>query len=245
MYTFQSRIRYSEVGTDGQLTLESLLDYFQDCSTFHSEDLGIGVHYLKENHMAWVLSSWQIVVERYPGLNENVIIGTAPYEFKGFMGLRNFQMSTETGERLAYANSIWTLIDVEKMSPAKPTQEMVEKYVLSPKLEMDYAPRKITVPENGSTQEDILIRSHHLDTNGHVNNGQYVRMAMDFIPEGFVIKQMRAEYKKQAVLNDKIIPVLTVNEEQTVYTVSLNEEDGKPYSIVELMGSYEGSTKTR
>ncbi len=39
MYTFQSRIRYSEVGPDGRLTLESLLDYFQDASTFHSEDL--------------------------------------------------------------------------------------------------------------------------------------------------------------------------------------------------------------
>ena len=78
MYTFQSRIRYSEVGPDGKLTLESLLDYFQDVSTFHSEDLGLGVGYLKEKNMVWVLSSWQIVVERYPMLCEKVITGTAP-----------------------------------------------------------------------------------------------------------------------------------------------------------------------
>ena len=41
MYTFDSRIRYSEVGEDKRLTLISLVDYFQDCSTFQSEDLGI------------------------------------------------------------------------------------------------------------------------------------------------------------------------------------------------------------
>ncbi|MCM1174895.1 MAG: thioesterase [Blautia sp.] len=240
MYTFQSRIRYSEVGPDGRLTLESLLDYFQDVSTFHSEDLGLGVAYLKEKNMAWVLSSWQIVVERYPRLCERVITGTAPYEFKGFIGYRNFQMETEEGERLAYANSVWSLMDIVKMTPAKPPIEMLEGYALAEKLQMDYAPRKIAAPGGGQAQEEIQVRPHHLDTNGHVNNGQHVRIAMDYIPAGFPIRQMRAEYKKQAVLNDRIIPVLAVNEEKTLYTVSLNGPDGRPYSIVEFMGNEEG-----
>lgn len=78
------------------------------------------------------------------------------------------------------------------------------------------------------------IKTHHLDTNGHVNNGQYVRMAMGYIPADFQIRQMRAEYKKQAVLHDRIMPVTAVSEEKTLYTVSLNAEDGKPYSIVEF-----------
>lgn len=42
MYSFNSRVRYSEVNKDGRLKLVSLLDYFQDCSTFHSEDAGDG-----------------------------------------------------------------------------------------------------------------------------------------------------------------------------------------------------------
>lgn len=237
MYTFQGRIRYSEVGVDGNLTLESLLDYFQDSSTFHSEDIGLGVEYLQERHMAWVLSAWQIVVERYPHLCENVTIGTMPYDFKGFLGHRNFWMDTEAGERLACANSVWTLMDMEKMIPARPPVEMVEGYVISKKLDMDYAPRKIAVPPDGVVKDAMQVRAHHLDTNGHVNNGQYVRMAMDYIPENFRIRQLRTEYKKQAVLNDTVIPVVAVNTEKTLYTVSLNGEDGIPYSIVELTGA--------
>lgn len=236
MYTFESRIRYSEVGTDGNLTLESLLDYFQDASTFHSEDIGLGMDYLEQKHMAWVLSSWQIVVERYPHLSERVITGTSPYDFKGFVGYRNFLMETESGERLACANSIWSLMDLDKGMPAKPPAEMLEGYVLSEKLDMDYAPRKISVREGGRIMESIKVRAHHLDTNGHVNNGQYVRIAMDYVPDDLNIRQMRAEYKKSAILDDVIYPVVVDSKEQNRYTISLNGEDGKPYSIVEFTG---------
>lgn len=233
MYQFNGRIRYSEVDSEGKLSLESLLDYFQDCSTFHSEDLGLGVEYLKEKHMAWVLSAWQIVVERYPKLCERVVIATAPYEFKGFMGFRNFLMETEDGERLAYANTIWTLMDIEKMKPSKPTPAMLEAYVLEERLEMDYAPRKILLPKGeGVSQEIIEIRKHQLDTNLHVNNGQYVRMAMEYLPEGYGIGQMRAEYRMQARLGDKVCPL--VYQDDDVVVVVLNNEEGQPYSVVEF-----------
>ena len=42
-YSFTSRIRYSEIGEDGNLTLPGLINYFQDCSTFQSEAIGEGV----------------------------------------------------------------------------------------------------------------------------------------------------------------------------------------------------------
>lgn len=234
MYTFESRVRYSEVGEDGRMTLQSLLDYFQDCSTFHSEDIGLGVDYFKQIHQVWLLSAWQICVNRYPNVCEKIVIGTAPYEFRGFVGCRNFEMKTMEGEVLAYANSIWSLMDTNKMVPAKPNEKMLAGYVLEDKYPMDYAPRKIAVPADGRREEPFTVKSHHLDTNHHVNNGQYVRMAMDYVPEKFEVRQLRVEYKKQAVLGDEINPVVCSTDE--AYVISLNKEDGKPYCIVEIAG---------
>ncbi len=236
MYTFDSRVRYSEVGVDGNLTIESLLDYFQDCSTFHSEDIGLGVEYLNELHQVWMLSAWQICVERYPHLCEEIVIGTAPYEFRGFIGRRNFEMKTKEGEVLAYANSIWSLMDIQKMVPVRPTERMLEGYVLEEKYPMEYAPRKIAMPAESEALEKFTVRQHHLDTNNHVNNGQYVRMAMDCIPKDFRISRLRAEYKSQAVLNDIVCPSVAVSADRGMYTVSLNNTEGKPYSIVEMTG---------
>lgn len=234
MYTFDSRVRYSEVGEDGLLSLQSLLDYFQDCSTFHSEDIGLGMDYLKEKGQVWLLSAWQICIARYPGLSERIVIGTAPYDFRSFMGYRNFLMQTREGEALAWANSIWTLFEVGTMRPAKPSEEMLAGYALEERYPMDYAPRKIAIRGEGKQAETFTVKTHHLDTNHHVNNGQYVRMAMDCIPGKFLIGQLRVEYKRQAVLGDEIHPVVTVGEDGKRYTVSLNGADTTPYSIVEF-----------
>ena len=233
MYAFDSRIRYSETDSEGKLTLDALLNYFQDCSTFHSEDVGLGIGYMKEIGQVWVLSAWQIVVSRYPKLGERVKIVTLPYELKAFLGYRNFAMLDEQGEYLAKANSLWSLLDVRTGKPVMVNEAMQKGYATDEKLEMEYAPRKITVPQGGELQEPIVVKKHHLDTNHHVNNGQYVNIAMEYLPDDFVIHQLRAEYKKQAFLDDILHPYVVRTDNG--YVICLQDESGKPYVSVEFL----------
>ena len=90
MYHFDTRVRFSETDKNRKLTLEAMVDYFQDCSTFQTEELGVGFSYLLPKNLTWVLSYWQIIVEEYPALGEEISICTIPYDFKGFLGKRNF-----------------------------------------------------------------------------------------------------------------------------------------------------------
>ena len=233
MYSYKSRIRYSELDETGHLRLESLLDYFQDCSTFQSEDIGLGVEFLKERNLVWVMSSWQIVAERFPSLGETVTVGTAPYEFKGFVGFRNFLMTDEEGNRLAVANTIWSLLDTRTGKPVRPSEDMMKGYVLEPKLDMDYAPRRIQVPEDMMKRDAVQIRTHHLDTNHHVNNGQFVRIAIDALSENVQVRQLRAEYKKQVMLGDVLIPY-TKRMEDGKYVIVLKDEEENICCTVEL-----------
>ena len=46
MYSYNARIRYSECSSDRQLTLPALINLFQNCSSFHSEDAGVRVQCL-------------------------------------------------------------------------------------------------------------------------------------------------------------------------------------------------------
>ena len=110
-YSFNSRVRYSETGENGKLTLPGVLNYFQDCCTFHAESVGLGGDVLKARDRAWVLSSWQVIVDEYPAMGTEIRITTAPYDFKGFMGMRNFTIETMDGKKLAWANSNWTHLD--------------------------------------------------------------------------------------------------------------------------------------
>lgn len=232
MYSFESRIRYSEVDKEGRITLNAVLDYFQDCSCFHSDDIGVGINYLAEQGLAWVLSSWQIEIKRYPMYGEKVKISTWPYDFKGFFGFRNFTMETLEGEMLAYANSIWTLLDLKKGRPTRLTPKLMEVYKLEPQLSMNCESRKIQLPEGMEAQEAFPVHKYHIDTNQHVNNGRYVGMAQEYLKEGKKVWKMRAEYRKAAVYGDTIYPY--IKEQEKVTVVNLADGEGNPYAIIEL-----------
>lgn len=232
MYSFDSRIRYSEVDSEGHITLPSMIDYFQDCSNFQSEELGVGIDYLIEHGVIWVLSYWQIEVNRYPGMGEKVIVSTWPYGFKGFFGYRNFTMKTEEGEILSYANSIWTLLDMKKGKPARMLPELQAAYEMSPQFPMECDSRKVLFPDEMEAREPFPVHKYHIDTNQHVNNGKYISMAQEYLPSGFHTGKMRAEYKKAAVYKDMVFPY--VAREQDKVTVKLADEAGNPYAIVEL-----------
>ena len=77
------------------------------------------------------------------------------------------------------------------------------------------------------------MRMHHLDTNQHMNNAQYVHFAVMYLPADSEIRELRVEYRRQAVLGDHITPVIYRTAED-VYLVSMNDEEGKPYAVVEM-----------
>lgn len=232
-YSFESRVRYSEVGPDGKLTVPGIINYFQDCCIFHSESIGKNVDVNSKDGRVWVLMFWQIVVSRYPGLGESIKVKTWPYDFKGFMGSRNFVLETVQGESLAWANSLWSLVDMATGMPAKLVPEDIEGYELEERFPMEYAGRKIRL--NGPVQREKGIRVMHsqVDTNQHMNNGQYVRMAQEYLPEEFSVGEIRVEYKQQARLGDRIYPGIC--REDNRFYVSLDDERGKAYCISEFI----------
>lgn len=233
MYTFDSRVRYSETAENGQISVPALIDYMQDCTNFQSEDLGVGLEYHKKLGLMWVLNSWQIIIEQYPKMGQKITIGTQSYGYEKMFGYRNFLITDASGACVAKANSNWVLMDVKKGRPMLVTPEIGDVYGKAEPLLMEYAPRKIKVPENGREQEGLVVREYHLDTNHHVNNRQYVQMAMEFLKKNDRVKELRVEYKKQAVLGDEMIPVVyQVSEEEVI--VSLNAVDGKPFAVVQF-----------
>lgn len=235
MYGFDSRIRYSEVDAKGQLTWLALMDYFQDCSVFHSEQVNMGIDYMAGEHIAWVLSSWQICVNRMPRLAEVVTTQTWAYGMKSFYGYRNFSMNDEKGERLAYANSVWVLVDTQTGRPQRIPQVMPDTYGFEPQIPMECSERKIRIPENVETKPSMVVPQYFIDTNQHMNNSHYVEVALEYLPKEFPTAEIRVEYKNAAVQGDILIPRVSVEENRT--TVVLAGESEKIYAVVAFLSA--------
>lgn len=242
MYTFDSRIRYSETDETGALSLLGVINYLQDCSTFQSEDIGLGVEYLEEKKRAWLLSSWRIVIDRYPVLGERIKIGTWATSSKGIYGYRDFVIMDQDGNYLVRAESIWFFCDTEKMVPVRVMPEDVAVYGNEEALDLGKAPRKILIPEEYEEGIPVTIATHHLDTNHHVNNAQYVDIAREAVPCTKMVKGIRADYKKAAVLGEILVPRVTKTGEDE-WTVVLADEAGEVRAVVWLQYGEHKSNK--
>lgn len=230
MYEFQTRVRYSELDEYGKMSIGSMVDLMQDTSTFQSEDLQVGGRYLNEKGLAWMVSFWQIVIDRVPDYLEEVIAGTSAHGFTPAFGLRNFVILDQERNHLVRANSYWVLIDRQTGRPIRIPQEEITPYPCAEPIEMDYCPRKITVTEELTAAEPLTVQRHHLDTNLHVNNGQYIKIALECIPADAEIRELRVEYRNQALLGDCIVP--WVGERDDRYVVRLTDEQGQPYAVM-------------
>ena len=230
MYTFTSRVRFSETDENGKMSLAGIMNYLQDCSVFHSEDVGNGTDVLKKRDRVWLLNSWQIIIKERPRCCEYIEIGTQAYQFKGTLGKRNFCIQRQDGTQCVVANSNWVLVQKSQMRPVRITEEDSSPYELGTPLDMPYADRKIAAPKEGIVMEPITVRTEHLDSNHHVNNTQYVLMASRYLPSDFSLHQVRAEYRYQALLGDTMIPVVTKEDGQII--VQLKKDEQTAYAVV-------------
>ena len=232
MYTFDSRVRYSETDENGELTPLAMINYLQDCSTFQSEQLGVGIAWLREKKRAWLLNSWKILIDRTPSLGEAIHIGTFAYGFKGIYGYRHFFIRDASGAFCVRADSIWFLCDTETMTPVKATDEFTAPYLKGEGIElgMGAIKRKIPLPGNMKLAGKIPVMRHHLDTNHHVNNAQYVNIALEAVGIRHP-SEIRAEYRRAAVLGDEL-SVYTGPDGEGGTVASVCSADEKPYAII-------------
>ena len=134
MYQYVSRIRFTEVDQNRKTTLNAILNYFQDCATFQSEDLGVGMTTLESMGRMWVLNSWKIQVHRYPEFGERITVETWPYAFGKMTGQRNFRLVGEDGSVAACADSFWVYMDTKRMRPTRLDELMAIQQEISAEL---------------------------------------------------------------------------------------------------------------
>ena len=233
-YAFSGRVRFSELGRGETLSLPNILNYFQDCSTFQSEELGVGLAYLEKQRKAWVLYSWQVEVKRYLSLGEELQVCTFASDFSGMYGSRNFLMKDGTGVEVAKANSLWVYMDLVGKRPTRPQAREIALYGIEEPLDMENVSRKIVVPKECEEKQPHFVRRDQIDTNHHVNNVQYVKMAMEELPLDYEVSKLRVEYKKAAVFGDTIVPRVAKHENE--YIVALSDGAGSLYATVAFQG---------
>lgn len=232
MYSMLNRISYSMIDEAGTLSIPSIVDFFQDCCLFHSHDAGLTIPIIQQRHKAWLISSWHIIFKRRPAMGEIVKISTWAYEFKTIYGRRNFLLESSGNETLAFANSHWFLFDSQNGHPIRPDDEEICTFGTEKKYDMEYLSRHITIPEGEKPAGQTTVSQTQLDTNHHMNNGEYVRTACGYLPIGYPVAELRVEYKNAAHIGDTLN--ISTTETTSCFYVILRSRSGELCAVTEF-----------
>lgn len=230
MYQYKARVSYSKVDANLNLTYFDLVNYMQDCSCFHSDDVNVGVRYLAPLKRGWFVTTYEIHINRMPVYMENIVVTTYPYQVKGMMARRIYTIESEEGELLVYADSLWVLMDLENLRPARISEEIAAAYPEDANRPVfQFNRSKLRYNNDGTLVGKFKVNENHIDTNSHMNNSYYIDVTRRFLPsEDFT--SIEVNYKKAALLFDELDVYLV--ELEKGYQVVLKKDD-EVYTIVE------------
>ena len=230
--TFSSIVSSSQTDRNGKMKLFSALQWMQDCSVISFMKDVTFCEWLQENQVTPVVNFRQLEVLRVPSLMENLTCTSFVYDVQGAMGYRNTAIYDAQGNA---CYRTWVLASYANLKTGRLSRiprETQAALQFPPRLDMSYGPRKIVLPDTPLTPlEPIRVQRNDIDYNNHVNNAQYIRMALELLPEEFEVVGLRVEYRK-AVMPGSIICPSIAYEANSVYVVL--SVDGAVCCVVEF-----------
>jgi acyl-ACP thioesterase len=221
MYSLNYQVTTSTCDSEGKLKLYSALQMMQDCSEMWIDSEPGVKQYFTEQNMAQLLATRQVEVIRVPDYKEKLTVTTSVYGMKPMFGFRNTFIYDSEGKPCYRTWSMGAFVDKTAGKLKRVDDATIASMTLEPQLEMNYKDRRIILPkEDGTVLDPIRVLRADIDYNKHVNNANYVRMAMELLPEGFMVHGLRVEYRVAAKLGDVLIP--TIYKIEGGYIISLS-----------------------
>ena len=233
MYKMSYKVTTSFCGSDGKMKLYSALQMMQDCSELWMYESEPAVRkFFDDNNMAQLLASRQVEIIREPEFREELTVTTLVYEMKPVYGYRNTFIYDAKGNPCYKTWSMGAFVDKSTGKLKRIDEDAMSTLLLEPKLEMNYKDRHITLPKtDGETLESIKVQRADIDYNKHLNNANYIRMAMELLPEDFKVKEMRVEYRTPAKLYDILTPKMFKTENSIIISMA---KDGNICANIEF-----------
>lgn len=232
-------IQYYEIDYEGRLLMTNLIQYLGDIATKQSEDLGVGMEYLRKQGVAWVLYKWKIHLNKYPLYGDKIKISTKAHSFKKFYAYRTFEIMDANNNVIGCANSVWFLIDINKRKAIRIKENMYSAYGIDENKNDGLNIEKIIAPNSISVQKSFQVRYSDIDTNRHVNNVKYLEWAIETIPfeifTNYILKDINIIYEKETTYGETITVLTEIKKEEhsNIFTHKVMDKEDTQLALLQ------------
>lgn len=192
---------------DGFIKPHALLQYLQEAAARHAQQLGLGFADLDRKDCFWVLANLRAEMTETPRWGDALTIRTWPSGYTRLVASREFFGERADGRECFRATSEWMVLDRHSSRPRNLTRldldlpQSGRKVLAAALRRLRPAPAYVKVCT-------IPVLFSALDFNGHVNNTEYVRWALDGLHRKLghcpVIRSVQATYTAEVFEGDEI-----------------------------------------
>lgn len=225
MYSLKYKVTTSTCDSEGRLKLYSALQMMQDCSEMWIDSEPGVKQYFAEQNMAQLLATRQVEIVRTPEYKEELTVTSTVYGMKPMFGFRNTFIYDAEGRPCYKTWSMGAFVDRQTGKLKRVDDATIASMTLEPQLEMNYKDRRVILPKiGGQLLDPIKVLRADIDYNKHMNNANYVRVAMELLPEDFTVRGLRVEYRVAAKLGDMLIPTVFQTEGGIIVSLSIGDD---------------------
>jgi len=163
---------------DGYLKPNALMQYLQEAAARHARDLGVGFADLDRQDCFWVLANVRIEMTATPRWGDCLIVRTWPSGFSRLVATREFIGEDADGRELFRAASEWMILDKHSSRPKNLSRLDLHLPSAGPRA-LGTALSRLRPAAAYTPAATLWVPFSALDFNGHVNNTEYVRWALD------------------------------------------------------------------
>lgn len=236
-------VKTYECRTDGQIKLNALMQYMQEAAARHAEQLGFGFADLNARDCFWVLVNLRLEVNRTPKWGECITIRTWPSGSTRLIASREFIGEGAQGESFR-ATSDWMILDRKSGRPRNLSRLDLDLPPAGPKA-LPGESNRLQPVEDYEKACSLRVPFSALDFNGHVNNTEYVRWALDGVYRKFSklpeIRALQVTYLAEVFEGDEVEVLVSTDADEAIHTLARRLGSTPETDVFLMKASYPAS----
>jgi len=232
------QVRADEVAPDKSMKVPSLIKLMQEGSMQNSLEHQFSVWDMEAENISWVLVRKKVSIHALPVLSQKIKVVTYPIMTQNILASRDFKIYDDTGELIASASSIWTLINLE----TRKLQRIPERFthLVTPPEESILEPpsSKINKPIEVHFEKNFTPAYYDADWNDHVNNVYFIKSIIESTPIEIIktrrIKELTYHIRAESLIGDELTVEGQASENQYLYVMK-RRSDEKAVAYAEIL----------
>ncbi|MCU9533629.1 acyl-ACP thioesterase domain-containing protein [Streptococcus sp. CSL10205-OR2] len=224
-YKVSLRVPFYDVDINYNMKLSHLLARCLYISGLQSKELGVSDQRIfKEYRLVWVITDYDISINRLPSYNEQITIETEAISYNHYYCYRQFKIFDASSQLLLTIMASFVLIDYDTRKLRSVMDEIVAPYESSKTKKRLKGPKYLSLEEARETNLPITFFDY--DLNGHITNSQYLNwfydgLSFDFLKE-YSPKQINLRYLKEITGEGQIISKVKLIDNTSYHEIEYN-----------------------